>query len=584
MNGGSAAELKGIAVSRGIAEGTAYVLAEAGPLTIPRRAIDDGMVAAELARFAAALDEAECCLRGVHDDLRRHVDPEEARVFEADILLLRDPAFSERVAERCARQKINVEAAVADVVDELSTRFAAFDDAYLRERAADVRDVGRRILERLLTHRCEHLHHLPDGVIVVTGELPASATARMNLHAVRGIVTAGGGRTSHASILTRSLGIPGIVAVAGAVPAIKTGDALIVDGNTGTVHVNPPPTIRREYARLRVELAAYRAGLAPMLDLPAVTADGIAVKLAANVGTIADAESAKLCGADGVGLYRTEFDFLVRDRFPTEEEQYRTYAAVAAQMQPRPVVIRLLDVGSDKPLPYFPMPLEPNPALGRRGTRLLLLHPDLLRAQVTAILRLSATHPVRILLPMVSAIEEVAAVKAVIADLAEGLRRQGIAVAPDVPLGAMIETPAAAVLAPELAQEVDFLSIGSNDLVQYLLGADRNSREMAAAYEPLHPAVLRTLQAVLTAGRAAGRETSICGEMAGNPAYTELLLGLGARSFSVAPGEILEIKKVVRSVTVAGAERLAAHVLALRTAREIKAWCRGAGTAGAAGL
>ncbi|MCC6849272.1 MAG: phosphoenolpyruvate--protein phosphotransferase [Deltaproteobacteria bacterium] len=576
--------LKGVAVSRGIAEGAAYVLDDAVPLAVPRRTIDDGAVASELARFAAALDEAEACLREVRDDLERQIGSEEARVFEADMLLLRDPTFSRRVTEHCAARKINVEAAVADVVEELALGFAALDDVYFRERAADVRDVGRRVLERLLTHRCEHPRHLPDGVILVAVELLPSATARVNLQAVRGIVTERGGRTSHTSILTRSLGIPGVVAVAEAVRRIKSGDTLIVDGMAGSVHVNPSPRVRDDYARSQAEFLAYRNSLAEIVALPAETADGAAVELSANVGKIADAEAAMLFEADGVGLYRTEFGFLVRDRFPSATEQHRMYEAVVDRLRSRPAVIRLLDVGSDKPLSYFPMAEEPNPALGRRGTRLLLRHPDLLRAQLEAILRLSATHAVSVLLPMIGAVEEVVEVKAVMADVAAGLRRAKVPCNSGLPVGAMIETPAAAVLARELAQEVDFLSVGTNDLVQYLLSADRTSETMTAYYEPLHPAVLRTLHAVVEAGRAAGKKTSVCGEMAGNPAYAELLLGLGVRSFSVTPGEILEIKKVIRAASLARARQLAARVLTLRTVEEIKACCRGSGVAFAAEL
>jgi len=571
--------LKGIAVSRGIAEGTAYVLEDTGPLTVPRRAIDEAAVASELARFAAALDEAEACLRGVHADLRERIGAEEARVFEADVLLLRDPTFSSRVAERCSRERINVEAAVADVVEQLSTSFAALEDVYLRERAADVRDVGRRILERLLTHRCEHLHHLPEGVIIVTGELLPSATARMNLQAVRGIVTEGGGRTSHTSILTRSLGIPGVIGVKDAVRSIKTGDALIVDGTAGSVHVNPSPEVRREYERLEAEVAAYRDSLDEVLDLPAVTGDGVVVELSANIGKIADAEAAALFRADGVGLYRTEFNFLVCDRFPTEEEQYRIYASVADRMRPRPVVVRALDLGSDKMLPYFPMPVEANPSLGQRGTRLLLRHPDLLRAQLGAILRLGATHPVSVLLPMVGAVEEVVAVKEILDDVKGRLRREGAPFDANLPVGAMIETAAAAIVAGDLAEEADFLSVGTNDLIQYLLSADRTSEGMVAYYEPLHPAVLRTIHAVVEASRAAGKKISVCGEMAGSAVYTELLLGLGVRSFSVTPSEILAIKRVVRSITLARAERLAAHVLKLKTVQDIKTYCRAFGVA-----
>jgi len=337
--------------------------------------------------------------------------------------------------------------------------------------------------------------------------------------------------------------------------------------------------VRREYARLQAAFAAYRDSLDEMRDVPAVTADGVTVELSANIGKIADAETAVLFEAEGVGLYRTEFNFLVCDRFPTEEEQYRIYAGVADRMRPRPVVIRALDLGSDKALPYFPRPAEANPALGQRGTRLLLRHPDLLRAQLGAILRVGATHPVRVLLPMIGAVEEVIAVKTILEDVKDRLRRERVPFDANLPVGVMIETAAAAIVAGDLAEEADFLSVGTNDLVQYVLSADRTSEDMIAYHEPLHPAVVRTIHAVVTAARTAGKKLSVCGEMAGNAAYTELLLGLGVRSLSVTPGEILAIKKVVRSITLARAGQLAARVLELKTVHDIKTCCRTFGVA-----
>jgi phosphotransferase system enzyme I (PtsI) len=327
---------------------------------------------------------------------------------------------------------------------------------------------------------------------------------------------------------------------------------------------------------LEADLQAHETALKDLVDLPAVTRDGVLVKLCANIGKSADAVTAAKPNADGVGLYRTEFVFLVQDHFPSEEEQYRMYRTTADRLKPREVVIRVLDIGSDKLLPYFPLPREANPLLGRRGIRLLLAHPEVLRPQLRAILRLSATHPVSILLPMVGGVEDLHAAKAAIESVKASLAAEHQPFNPQVPVGAMIETPAAAIMTSRLAQEVDFFSIGTNDLVQYLLTTDRTSSDVAAYYEPLHPAVLQVLASVASAAKAKNKPVSICGEMAGNPAYTTLLLGLGFRSFSVSPGEILEIKNAIRSTSLQQADHLARQVLELGTIQEAKALLRDA--------
>ena len=562
--------LRGIPVSRGIARGKAYVVEDKGPLAIPRRHIDLSEVDAELARLEKMLHKAEAALSAVQEQVRRRIGSEEAGIFDAQILLLRDPAFIKRVADRCSNQRLNIEAALADVTDEVSLAFADIKDPYFRERAADVRDVSRRVLELLLKRQSAELFDLPAGAIVVATELFPSTTARMNLQAVSGIVTERGGRTSHASILTRSMGIPGVVAVKKATHTINSGDELIVDGITGSVFINPKSTVVREYDRLQADFAAYQSSLKEIIDLPAVTCDGVNIRLCANIGKLADAEAAYLFKADGIGLYRTEFNFLVRDRFPSEKEQFEIYKSVAERMHPRQVIIRVLDLGSDKALPYFPFPRETNPSLGAQGTRLLLKYPDILKTQLRAILRLSSMHDVGVLFPMISSIEEIAAAKKILEKVKQSLQRRRVPFNPDIPIGVMIEVPSAAILADRLAREVDFFSIGTNDLVQYLLTADRTSQEMADYYEPLHPAVLHTIKCVVDHARAANKVLSVCGEMAGNAGYTELLLGLGVRGLSIAPGEILEIKRLIRSMKMSEAEELAEHVLSLGTVTEIK--------------
>lgn len=560
--------IRGTAVSTGIARGAAVVLGERGLATAPRRTIAEAEVGGELAKFQAALREATNTLTALQQDVLAKIGRREAAIFDAQILMLRDPAFITEVQTRCTTRHINIEAAVAEVIQRFTQMFGAIDDVYMRERAADVRDVGRRVLDILLAQHGS-ASELPAGSILVAPELLPSDTARMNLEAVRGIVTERGGKTSHTAILTRSLGLPAVVGAEGATLRIRNGDTLIVDGTAGSIFINPRASVAQEYERLETQLRAYREELKELVDLPATTLDGVTVRIAANIGKAADAEAAALFHADGVGLYRTEFNFLIRDRCPTADEQLAIYETVAGRLAPQQVVLRILDLGSDKALPYFPLPQEANPALGLRGVRLLLKHRALLDPQLEAVIRLHATHNVAICLPCISGLEEIHAVREAIGDARERVRAGGHACRDGLQLGAMIETPAAAVLARDLAREVDFLSVGTNDLIQHLLMADRSSHEMLEYYDPLHPAVVRTLRAILDAAALENKPVTVCGEMAGNPAYTALLLGLGVRSLSVTPGEVLEIKRTVRGLRTGDARALANTLLQLPTAAAI---------------
>jgi len=562
--------IKGLAVSAGIARGTAVVVSDEAHLAVPRRAITEAEVEVELAKFAAALGVAEQTLAALQKEVLERIGKREADIFEAQKLMLRDPSFVSEVSSRCSSERINVEAALADVIERFVRMFEEIDDDYVRHRAGDVLDVGRRVLGILLKQTLPGPWIFPEGKILVASELLASTTARLDLKTIRAVVTERGGKTSHASILTRSLGIPAVIAAKDATKRIRTGDALIVDGLAGTVFVNPKGPVLKEYTKLEGEFRAYQNALKDFVDLPAITQDGVTVRLCANIGKLADAEAAFLCRAEGIGLYRTEFGFLIRDQCPTPDEQFQIYETVAARMHPREVVIRLLDVGGDKTLPYFPLAQEANPSLGLRGTRLLLKHQELLKSQLGAILRVSANHPVAVLFPAITSLEEVLESKKVFEQVKAALKLEGQPFNLNIRVGAMIEIPSAAMMAKQIAHEVDFLSIGTNDLIQYLLAADRASPEMTAYYEPLHPAVLQTLKWVIAAAHTEGKDVAICGEMAGNMAYTELLLGMGARSFSVTPGEILEIKRVVRSLSVHNAEPLAAKALGMGTVQEIK--------------
>lgn len=560
----------GDAASAGVARGPAVLCGCAEDAIVPRRTIDAPEALQEMERLDIAISIVERDLLKLQQTVQREVGQSEAGMFEAQILLLHDAAFREEVRTRCLSGKINVEAAVDEAIEKLTSMFVRLEDSYFRERAADLRDLGKRLLDALSKDQRPGIPTLPDGGILVTTELFPSVMAQLDGQTVRGMVAEKGGQTAHATILARARHIPLLIHVPDATKRIQPGDQLIVDGLAGRVFINPTPSVLREYDRLEADLQAHQTALKGLIDLPAVTLDGVPVKLCANIGKSADAVAAARLNADGVGLYRTEFGFLVQDHFPSEEEQYRMYRTTAEQLKPRAVVIRVLDTGSDKLLPYFPLPRESNPSLGHRGIRLLLAHPEILRAQLRAILRLSATHPVAILLPMVGGVEDVRAAKTVIESVKASLAAEHQSFDPHVPVGAMIETPAAAILTGRLAGDVDFFSIGTNDLVQYLLTADRTNDDVSSYYEPLHPAMLAVLASVASAAKAAGKDVSICGEMAGNPAYTALLLGLGFRSLSVSPGDLLEIKNAIRSTRLQHAEQFAQRLLRLNTIQEIK--------------
>jgi len=565
----------GVAASSGIARGEAVICHCDEVIAVPRRSLDDTDLPRELERFETAVRETDDQLRALETEVRETSGTAEAAIFGAQIQILHDPMLRKEIASRCLRGKINIEAAVNDSAEKLVAAFHAIDDPVFAERAADVQDVARRLLNCLLERDTTEPRELPVGSIVVARELLPSLAAGLGQNRIRALVAERGGTTAHAVILARSLGIPTVIHAEGAMTKIKSGDSLIVDGLAGRVFIRPSQEIRREYERLEADLAARQKALQDLVDVPAVTRDGVSIKLSANVGKVADASAAAAFQADGIGLYRTEFAFLVHPHFPTEDQQYQIYRSAADQVGDREVVLRVLDLGSDKLLPYFPLPAEANPSLGRRGTRLLLGHPEILRTQLRAILRLSATHRVSLLFPMIGGLDEFIAAQRAVESAKAELREEKQLFDSQIRVGAMIETPSAAITARAIARQADFLSIGTNDLVQYLLTTDRTSMEMAGYYEPLHPAVIQALKLVVDAAAAEGKPISVCGEIAGNPSYTELLLGLGVTSLSVAPGEILEIKRVVRLLDARAARMLAAGALAAGTIGEVKALVAG---------
>lgn len=561
--------IRGTSVSSGIAQGRAVVIACAKGVA-PRREVRPGEVEAEVRRFQAALAQAETELAELARAVGERIGASQAAVLEAQRLVVRDPGLRERVTRIMRERRVNAEAAVAEVIDQFTRTFDAIPDTYLRERAADIRDVGRRVLSALIEEGADG-SAVPEGAIVVADELLPSATARLELARVRAFVTERGGRFSHAAILARSTGTPAVTGVAQPAQHIRTGDHLIVDAVAGVVFVNPDRAVRDEYDRLEAEIRAYRAEQGREADAPSVTLDGTAIPLLANVNKLSDTEAALLYRAEGIGLFRTEFGFAVRSAFPSEEEQFHALNRAAERFHARKVVFRMLDLGGDKDVPYFPTPAARNPSLAPRGIRLLLRHPEVMKPQLRAFLRVSAEHPVSILLPVVSGLEEIrearAAIRQVQAELAAEGKRSGQA----VPVGAMIEVPSAALLASSLAREADFFSLGTNDLVQYLLAADREDEASDAWYQPLHPAVLRLIRSLAEAAGAAGRPLTLCGDMGGNPAYAELLVGLGLREFSVVPGALPGLRSTVRRMRLDAAAELARRALELESAAEVEA-------------
>lgn len=562
--------LPGEIASAGLAHGTALVIGADRHPSVPRRHLEKNEATAEIEKLDAAIEKTEDELRQISEKVRREMSEKEAEIFEAHMLLLRDPSLREEVSALCLRERINIEAAVEMAIDSLSSAFLRLADPYFRERAADLRDVGARLLNTFCKDDSENGVGLRPGCVIVAEELHPSLAAQLTNETVRAVIVEAGGQTAHATILTRAKRIPMLINVSEATSKIGDGVELIVDAYSGSVHLDPGRELRKKYETMDAELRDRRVALEESIDYPAETRDGVRIKLQANIGNSLDAEEAARIRSDGVGLFRTEFVFQSHDDFPTEEEQTAIYREAADILRPQRIVIRTLDIGSDKHLPYFPMPKEMNPSLGFRGTRVLLAHPEILDVQLRAILRVSATHPVAILFPMVGSVETMRAAQAAVRRAKEVLKAAKIAYNPEIPVGAMIETPAAAIMTSKLAIEADFFSIGTNDLVQYLLTTDRTSASVGQFYEPLHPAVLQRLSSIAHDADKAGIEVSVCGEMAGNPAFVPLLLGLGYRNLSVSTHELLEVKNAIRKVDLKQARSLAEEILELPTIADIK--------------
>lgn len=561
--------LNGQAASPGFGRGTAYVLRPRMDLRAVKKDSTKNPQR-EIERFRAAVEKGIAQVEELKQRMSRFLSREEGALFDVHRLILEDPTIIEQIETRIRKERFVAEYAVSSVFEQHLQSFAKIEDEYLRERAVDVRDVAHRLLENLSGIKEEALV-VPHDAILVAEDLSPADLALIERDRFWGIVLATGGVTSHASILAKSFEIPSVVAVDGLLESVRQGDSLIVDGNSGLVYINPNQEVIREYDRLERDYLAFNRELDALRELPAETKDGHRVSLYANIGLLSDVAFAQLHGAQGIGLYRTEIPFLAHRDFPNEEEQHTLYRRVVEAMGGMPVTIRTLDIGADKYPAYVRRAsLEPNPVLGWRSLRVSLELAEVFKTQLRAILRTGNLGRVRLLLPMVSSLEEILKVKEILTEVKEGLGRDEVPFDPQMELGIMVEVPAAVQLASRLIREVDFLSIGTNDLIQYILAVDRSNRKVAGLYEPLHPAVLSALTHVIEVAKKEGKRVGMCGEMAGDPLCTLLLLGMGLDEFSMEPLFIPVIKKIIRSSSYQAAKTSAQIVLQMDTVGEIK--------------
>ncbi|MBI4396299.1 MAG: phosphoenolpyruvate--protein phosphotransferase [Elusimicrobia bacterium] len=554
---------KGISASPGIAIGKAFVLEDVD-LAVGRWQVPPEAVKAEVARFRLAVADTRREMLATQQKILKLLGKSHARLIEAYLLILDDPLISKDVVRNIMQNRVNAEFALSEAVAGAVKALESASDEYFRERRHDVLDVGRKILLHLLGHRPQTVEDLKEPSVVVAHNLTPSDTIHMRTNYAEGFATDIGGKTSHTAILANSLEIPAVVGLHEITRNVRPGDLIIVDGYTGTVIVNPLPDVVENYRREREVRLAERRDLERLRDQPAQTQDAHRLVLAANIDSPDEMKSVLSHGADGVGLYRTEYLYLNRSSLPTEEDHYAHYAKVAQSMLPHSVIIRTLDIGGDKLMDFGIGGItksEPNPFLGLRGVRLCLKYPDIFRTQIRAILRASAMGKVKIMFPMISGVEEFCAARQVLRDVMSDLRREGVPFDEKLEVGLMIEVPSAALVVDFLAQEADFMSIGTNDLIQYTLAVDRINEEVAHLYEPLHASILRLIAQTIKAGHDAGKWVGMCGEMAGDPEATPILIGLGLDEFSVSPALIPKVKKTIRDLRFSECQALAQEIM-----------------------
>lgn len=560
--------LKGIAASAGIAIARAFTL-EHPDYSVTEKQVTD--TDAELAKLDAALAQSQAELEAIKARTLQELGEKKAEIFESHLLILNDPELIEPVKSKITSESVNAEYALNETATQFIQMFENMKSAYLQERAADMRDVTKRILKHLLGLNYVSPSEISEEVIVVAEDLTPSDTAQLNRNYVKGFTTNIGGRTSHSAIMARSLEIPAVVGTKNVLSAVRNGDLIIVDGLEGDVIVNPTEAIVEQYRAKQDAYAKQVEEWKKLRSEPTVSKDGIHVELAANIGTPNDVAGVLENGGEAVGLYRTEFLYMGRDKLPSEEIQYVAYKSVLEKMEGKPVVVRTLDIGGDKELPYLDLPKEMNPFLGFRAVRLCLDRQDIFRTQLRALLRASVHGNLRIMFPMIATLGEFREAKALLEEEKAKLISEGIPVSEEIQLGIMVEIPSTAVLADQFAKEVDFFSIGTNDLIQYTMAADRMNERVAYLYQPYNPAILRLVKMVIDAAHHEGRWVGMCGEMAGDATAIPILLGLGLDEFSMSATSILPARSQIGKLSRSDMQALAAKALEMGTAEEVVA-------------
>ncbi|NWA60839.1 phosphoenolpyruvate-protein phosphotransferase PtsI [Pantoea sp. B9002] len=560
--------ISGILASPGIAFGNALLLKE-DEIVISRKKITDDQVEQEVQRFLDGRSKAATQLEAIRIKAGETFGEEKAAIFEGHIMLLEDEELEQEIIDLIKKDHATADAAAHTVIEGQAVALEELDDEYLKERAADVRDIGKRLLQNILGLHIVDLSAIAEESILVAKDLTPSETAQLNLKKVLGFITDIGGRTSHTSIMARSLELPAIVGTGNVTTTVKNGDFLIIDGVNNKIYVNPSEQELEELKAIQTQYLSEKHELAKLKDLPAITLDGHQVEVCANIGTVRDVAGAERNGAEGVGLYRTEFLFMDRDSLPTEEEQFQAYKAVAEAVGSQAVIVRTMDIGGDKDLPYMNLPKEDNPFLGWRAIRIAMDRKEILHAQLRAILRASSFGKLRIMFPMIISVEEVRILKGELELLKAQLREEGKSFDETIEVGIMVETPASAVIARHLAKEVDFFSIGTNDLTQYTLAVDRGNDLISHLYNPMTPSVLGLIKQVIDASHAEGKWTGMCGELAGDERATLLLLGMGLDEFSMSAISIPSIKKIIRNTNFEDAKALAEQALDQPTADDL---------------
>lgn len=559
--------LTGIAASAGIAIAKAYRLEEP-KLNIEKKEIVN--TEAEVQRFDAAIYQSKCELEQIKEHANRELGADKSEIFSAHLLVLNDPELLQPVKEKITKECMNAEAAMKDVTDTFVSMFESMDNEYMKERAADIRDVTKRVIAHLLGVKIPNPSMISEEVIIIADDLTPSDTAQLNRQYVKGFVTDIGGRTSHSAIMARSMEIPAVVGTKTATNEIEAGSLVILDGLDGNVIVNPDADVMKEYEEKKAAHEEKKAEWAKLLHARTVSADGHHVELAANIGTPKDVKGVLENGGEGVGLYRTEFLYMGRNQLPTEDEQFNAYKTVLERMECKPVVVRTLDIGGDKELPYLNLPKEMNPFLGFRAIRLCLEMQDIFRTQLRALLRASIYGNLKIMFPMIATIDEFRQAKRILTEEKEKLQTEGVAVSDNIEVGMMVEIPSSAVMADLFAKEVDFFSIGTNDLIQYTMAADRMNERISYLYQPYNPAILRLIKMVIDAAHKEGKWVGMCGEMAGDEVAIPILLGMGLDEFSMSATSILQARSNILNLSKTEINERIEQILTLETSKDVE--------------